>query len=54
MPDANTTSYYRNREERERGLASAAVNPDIAAIHLELADRYQQLINTASLPRRQT
>lgn len=51
MTDANTTTYYRRREERERGLAAAALNPDIAAIHRELADRYQQLATPAA-PRR--
>lgn len=47
MTDANTVSYYQKREERERDLAAAAVNPAIAAIHLDMAARYQRLASTA-------
>ena len=43
MPDENSVAYYLGRERRERHLASAAVNPAIAAIHHELADRYARL-----------
>ena len=50
MTDANTTGYYRRREEHERGLAAAAIKPDIAVIHRELADRHQQLA-TSITPR---
>lgn len=48
MTDANTRLIQR--EERERGLAAAAINPDIAAVRRELADRYQRLA-ISTMPR---
>lgn len=47
MTDANTATYYRHREQRERGLAAAANNPAIAAIHREMAERYEKLVDAA-------
>lgn len=47
MTDANTAAYYYRREERERCLAAAAFNPAIAAIHLQMADRYGRLVASA-------
>ena len=43
MSAENSREYYRSRSDRERELASAAINPDIADIHMELADRYDWL-----------
>ena len=43
MSEENSREYYRSRSDRERELAQAAVNPDIAGIHNELADRYDWL-----------
>lgn len=39
----NTKEYYERRCAKERELAAAAVDPKIAAIHMELAERYEIL-----------
>jgi hypothetical protein len=39
----SSREYYRGRSDRERELARAAINPYIAEIHTELADRYDWL-----------
>ena len=44
----NSREYYRGRSERERELARAALNPIIANIHSELADRYDRLADKLS------
>lgn len=44
MDDSNSPAYYQSRERRERELAEAAINPVIAEIHLEMAQRYSELI----------
>ena len=36
-------AYYAERGATERALAAAAANPKVAAIHLEMAERYDQL-----------
>ena len=36
-------SYYQARAAKARELAAAAVDPKIAAIHLEMAERYDLL-----------
>ena len=43
MSEENSVAYYLGRERRERHLASVALNPAIAAIHRELAERYAKL-----------
>jgi len=43
MSAENSREYYRSRSDRERELALAADNPDVADIHMELADRYDWL-----------
>jgi hypothetical protein len=43
MSEDNSREYYRSRSDRERELALAAISPDIADIHMELADRYDWL-----------
>ena len=43
MGRENSREYYVGRSARERELARAAVNPEIAGIHSELADRYDRL-----------
>lgn len=48
MSDLNSIDYYRLREQRERDLASNAVSPGIAAIHLDMATRYAQLISVSA------
>ena len=35
--------YYLARSAQSRAMAAAATNPQIAAIHLDLAERYDQL-----------
>lgn len=47
MTDLNSVEYYLSRERRERELAAAAANPTIAAVHLEMATRYADLIDQA-------
>ena len=44
MHDTNTVEHYREREQRERTLASMAISPGVAAMHRDLADHYRQLI----------
>lgn len=44
MQDTNTVEHYREREQRERLLASIAISPGVAAMHRDLADHYRQLI----------
>jgi hypothetical protein len=48
MGQENSREYYRGRSERERELARAALNPIIADIHTELADRYDRLADNIS------
>lgn len=43
MSEVNSVAYYLGRERRERHLASVAINPEIAAIHRDLAERYAKL-----------
>ena len=43
MGRENSREYYVGRSARERELALAASNPEIAGIHNELADRYDWL-----------
>ena len=42
MPDCDRT-YYEQRAATEREMAAAAADPRIAAIHMELAERYDLL-----------
>ena len=37
------SDYYRARAIEQRGAASAAGNPDVAAIHRELAQKFEAL-----------
>ena len=39
----NTQGYYELRARKARELAEAAIDPKIAAIHSEMADRYDVL-----------
>lgn len=48
MSDANTITYCRQREARERALAARAISGAIAAIHRDMAERYSRLIEQAS------
>jgi hypothetical protein len=42
MP-SDDTEYFRQRAVVERALAKKAVNPDVAAVHEALAQRYVKL-----------
>lgn len=44
MSDANTPEYYRRRERQERSFAAVAASANVRAVHLELADRYAELV----------
>lgn len=48
MNRVNSTNYYRYRENHERETAAKAADPRIAAIHLELAERYSRLVGEAA------
>lgn len=41
----NDTQYFRGRAEFERDLAASCHNPAVAQVHLEMAQRYEALIN---------
>lgn len=43
MTALDNNDYYRRRAEHSRQLATQAANPDIAQIHLDMADRYDAL-----------
>ncbi|MFC4594324.1 hypothetical protein [Sphingobium tyrosinilyticum] len=51
MRDFDSVEYYLSREEKERALAAAALDPKIAAIHLDMAERYAAIIMQSALPR---
>ena len=40
----NTRAYYEYRAEKSRILAAAAIDPKIAAIHQEMAERYELMV----------
>ena len=40
----NTPDYYARRGKKERELAAAAQDPQIAKIHAELAEHYEMLV----------
>lgn len=52
MMDQATTDYYAKREQQERELAASATDPSIAAIHLDMAERYAKLVHADSNPKR--
>ena len=52
--DQNTPEYYARREQQERELAAAALDPTIKAIHLDLAERYAALARPEPKPKRKT
>ncbi len=45
---ANTQAYYEYRAEKARILAAAAIDPQIATIHLEMAERYDLLAKSGA------
>ena len=52
MSEPNALEHYQRREQKERILAAAAIDPAIAAIHAEMADHYSDLIEQTSLASR--
>ena len=46
----NDTEYYRKRAAAERTLAVTASNPAAAAVHTQLAERYEALVSEAKRP----
>lgn len=46
--DEVSIGYYQRREAREQQLAAGARDPDIAAIHRELAEQYRRRIAEAT------
>ena len=50
MNQANDPIYYRRRAEQARTLAARALQPTIAQIHLDMAVRYAELEQAATMP----
>lgn len=48
MTPENDQTYYQRRAEQQLSIASAAVDPSIKAIHLDLASRYATLRELAA------
>lgn len=46
----NTPEYYARRRDKERELAAAAQDPQIAKIHAELAEHYDMLVSLSQSP----
>jgi hypothetical protein len=46
------STYYRNREQAERGLAERSVSDTIRQIHLSMAERYRELAEELKSPSR--
>lgn len=46
----NDAEYFRSRAEAERTLSAKAADPQSAAIHLELAERYERLVAEGRRP----
>ena len=46
----NTPEYYARRRDKERELAAAAQDPQIAKIHAELAEHYDMLVSLSQNP----
>lgn len=49
---SNDANYFRDRAAAERALAAAANHPVVAAVHGELAERYDALVKERHGPRR--
>lgn len=43
MAEQTFAAYYLQREQKERELASAATDAQIATIHIDMAERYARL-----------
>ena len=52
MSELNSAGNYRGREQQERARATACIDPAIAAIHVEMAERYAALVMQADPQRR--
>jgi hypothetical protein len=50
MTSWNDTEYFRRRSAFERGMAQAADHPKAAAVHQELAERYEALVKAGKRP----
>ena len=48
MSDPNDFEHYKSREQQERALTAAAVDPAVRAVHLEMAERYAALVREAA------
>jgi hypothetical protein len=46
----NDTEYFRKRAVAERTLAVTASDPAVAAIHIQLAERYEALVSETKRP----
>lgn len=48
MSEEDSRAYYLSRSARERELAQAAIALKIAKIHLEMAEEYERLAQSAA------
>lgn len=48
MSEADSRAYFLSRSARERELAQAAIALKIARIHLEMAEEYDRLAESAA------
>jgi hypothetical protein len=46
----NDTEYFRQRASVERALSITSSDPAVAAVHTELAERYEALVSDANRP----
>lgn len=47
MRERMNMEYYQGRALREREMARTSVNETIAGIHLEMAERYEEIVEQA-------
>jgi len=47
--DIDEVEYYRRREQDQRQMADLASSQSIRKLHLDMADRYREMAQTAQL-----
>ncbi|MDB5715445.1 MAG: hypothetical protein JWO15_2842 [Sphingomonadales bacterium] len=52
MKEQDDMDYYQKRALRERELANTSSDATVARIHLEMAERYEVMIDAAEAPPR--
>lgn len=49
MNETNNMEYYQTRAMRERELAKTSSDASVARIHMEMAERYEQMIQSGQI-----